>query len=224
MRGGWNRGLSKETSPILAEQGRKSSITKTGKVQLPETKILISKKIKAQWDNYTPEEKDKRCAPISERLKQFYKLHPEAKYIFRYIRTPKTIELQRQKRILYWETTPLHILQENIRKMRGGASLRPNKAETTLGDLLETVCQEEYTYTGDFSFRIGRCCPDFTNIKGQKKVIELFGDYWHMGDNPQDKIDYYKQFGYDCLIIWECGMRDKELSINKIRTFNNVNT
>lgn len=43
--------------------------------------------------------------------------------------------------------------------------------------------------------------PDFVNIK-KRKVIEGFGDYWHRNDNPQDKIDSFGKFGYDCLIIW----------------------
>jgi len=44
--------------------------------------------------------------------------------------------------------------------------------------------------------------PDFI-IKGQKKVIELFGDYWHKGENPKYKIKEYNDVGYKCLILWE---------------------
>ena len=44
--------------------------------------------------------------------------------------------------------------------------------------------------------------PDFI-ISGQDKVIEIFGDYWHRNDDPQDLIDLYKQIGLDCLVIWE---------------------
>lgn len=44
--------------------------------------------------------------------------------------------------------------------------------------------------------------PDF-KITGQNKVIEIFGDYWHRNDNPQDLIDLYAQAGLDCLIFWE---------------------
>lgn len=44
--------------------------------------------------------------------------------------------------------------------------------------------------------------PDFKVI-GQNKVIELFGDYWHRDDNPEDLINLYKQAGLECLVIWE---------------------
>lgn len=44
--------------------------------------------------------------------------------------------------------------------------------------------------------------PDFI-IEGQKKLIELFGDYWHKGENLKDKIKEYNDVGYECLILWE---------------------
>jgi len=44
--------------------------------------------------------------------------------------------------------------------------------------------------------------PDFKVID-QNKVIEVFGDYWHRNDDPQELIDLYKQIGFDCLVIWE---------------------
>ncbi len=43
----------------------------------------------------------------------------------------------------------------------------------------------------------------FFKITGQNKVIEIYGDYWHRNDNPQDLINLYKQIGYDCMIFWE---------------------
>ena len=35
------------------------------------------------------------------------------------------------------------------------------------------------------------------------KLIELYGDYWHRGQDPQDRIDLFKDAGYECLVIWE---------------------
>ena len=43
--------------------------------------------------------------------------------------------------------------------------------------------------------------PDF-KVHGQKKVVEVFGDYWHKGENPQDRIDLYNQVGFKCLVFW----------------------
>jgi len=44
--------------------------------------------------------------------------------------------------------------------------------------------------------------PDF-KITGQNKVVEIFGDYWHRNDDPQELIDLYAQAGLDCLVFWE---------------------
>ena len=57
------------------------------------------------------------------------------------------------------------------------------------------------------------------DINGQKKCIELYGNYWHKNDNPQDRIDLFKQFGYDTLIIWEHELKDIEKVKNRIMKF-----
>jgi len=47
-----------------------------------------------------------------------------------------------------------------------------------------------------------RITPDFKVI-GQNKVIELFGDYWHKGENPEIRISQWRSVGYDCIVFWE---------------------
>lgn len=44
--------------------------------------------------------------------------------------------------------------------------------------------------------------PDF-KIRNKNKLIEVFGDYWHKDDDPQELISQYAQIGYDCLVLWE---------------------
>jgi len=68
--------------------------------------------------------------------------------------------------------------------------------------------------------------PDFTNCNGQKKVIEIFGVYWHKDENPIDRINKYKEFGFDCLVLWENELNTDrfkeaniEATINKIIEF-----
>lgn len=47
--------------------------------------------------------------------------------------------------------------------------------------------------------------PDFIvrPVNKTKKVIEVFGRYWHRPEEEQELIELYKQAGYDCLVIWE---------------------
>ena len=63
--------------------------------------------------------------------------------------------------------------------------------------------------------------PDF-KIKGQNKVIEVFGDYWHRNDNPRELINLYNQAGVDCLVIWENEIKNQpQIVIEKINNFIN---
>jgi hypothetical protein len=50
--------------------------------------------------------------------------------------------------------------------------------------------------------------PDFVN-EFDKKIIEVYGRYWHRNDNPKELIDEYKKIGWSCLVIW-----DDEININ----------
>lgn len=47
--------------------------------------------------------------------------------------------------------------------------------------------------------------PDFIvrPVNKTKKVIEIFGRYWHPESEQQQLISLYKEVGYDCLVIWE---------------------
>jgi hypothetical protein len=98
-------------------------------------------------------------------------------------------------------------------------SILPNKAEIKVLNILNENYPNEWKYTGDFSFIINGKSPDFTNVNGKKKLIELYGDYWHQGQNPQDRIDIFKPYGYDTLVIWEHELKDIEKVKQKIDNF-----
>ena len=92
--------------------------------------------------------------------------------------------------------------------MSRSCNIKPNKLEIYLLNILEKLYPSEWKYTGDFSFWINGKNPDFINVNGKKKIIEFFGDYWHRDENPQDRIDIFKTFGYDTLVIWEHELND----------------
>jgi len=106
-----------------------------------------------------------------------------------------------------------------IQKMAGAWNLKPNKPESFLTNLLESLYPSQWKYTGDFSFTINGKCPDFVNCNGQKKIIELFGDYWHRGQDPEDRINMFKPFGYETLVIWEHELKNMDFVIEKIHSF-----
>ncbi len=106
-----------------------------------------------------------------------------------------------------------------VSKMKEAHNISPNKKETFLLSLLNDLYPGEWKFTGDFSFTINGKSPDFTNCNGQKKVIELFGDYWHRGQDPQARKDIFKEFGYQTLVIWEHELEDVEMIKFRIHRF-----
>jgi len=110
-----------------------------------------------------------------------------------------------------------------VKKMAKAWGIKPNKPESFIINLLNELYPNEWKYTGDFSFTINGKCPDFVNCNGQKKIIELFGDYWHRGQDPQDRINTFKPFGYETLVIWEHELKNMNSTIEKIRKFVEIN-
>jgi len=104
--------------------------------------------------------------------------------------------------------------------------LKPNKDEIKLSDILDTLYPNQYKYVGDGVVVIGGMNPDFININGQKKIIELFGHYWHTGvkvpfnRTEEGRISSYKKFGFDCLVIWDYQLkRNPSLVKTAIQSF-----
>jgi hypothetical protein len=100
-----------------------------------------------------------------------------------------------------------------------GRFIHPNKPERLLNDLLESVYPKEWKFVGDGQLIIAGRNPDFVNINGQKKLIELFGNYWHKGQNAQDRIDIFAQYGFSTLVIWESELCDMGRLTENVKTF-----
>ena len=103
--------------------------------------------------------------------------------------------------------------------MKKAWNLKPNKSEVLMLQLLNDLYPGEWKYTGDFSFTLDGKCPDFVNCNGKKLIIEYYGDYWHQGHDPQDRIDVFSPFGYRTLVIWESEMKNLPKVINRIVDF-----
>lgn len=68
--------------------------------------------------------------------------------------------------------------------------------------ILNMIKNYGYEYTGDFSLWIDGKNPDFINEEN-KKVIEVFGNYWHNKMDEPSRSLHFKKNGYKILIIWE---------------------
>jgi len=123
-------------------------------------------------------------------------------------------------------------LQEINRRTIAKCCARPNNTEAKLMEIIDKACPNQYRYTGDASVKIAGLYPDFLNVNGKKKVIEMFGDYYHSGEvvkahknwkaTELGRIMLYNSYGFDCLIIWSSELNKKSKSelISTIKNFN----
>ena len=95
---------------------------------------------------------------------------------------------------------------------------KPNKIEQALINLVKKnnlPCK----FVGNGEVWLGSRNPDFISTNGKKQVIELFGTYWHPVFDMADRVEHYKQYGFDVLIIWEDELRKPDKVIKKIKKF-----
>lgn len=109
--------------------------------------------------------------------------------------------------------------QEQRKKMRAKWGLKPNKPEKEVTVILDNLFPHEWKYVGDGEFWLGGKNPDFMNVNGEKKLIELYGDWFHKGENPEDRINHFKKYGFETLVIWEHELKNKEELVNKLNNF-----
>lgn len=102
-------------------------------------------------------------------------------------------------------------------KMYQPFKLLPTTPEFAVGLLLDQLGINA-EYIGDGSKWIGRRNPDFI-IRDKRKLIEVFGDYWHKEDNPQDRINHFRKYRYETLIIWESELKNEFLLKRKLIKF-----
>ncbi|MEK6732109.1 MAG: hypothetical protein AABY55_00635 [Candidatus Omnitrophota bacterium] len=90
------------------------------------------------------------------------------------------------------------------KKMKEALSQRPNALEN---DFYNKVIEKipNLVYVGCFDFFVNGKNPDFILDENgnTSKCIDLFGDYWHKDENPQERVRHFKDAGYNLLVIWE---------------------
>ena len=142
--------------------------------------------------------------------------------------TPEAKENHRQAAKKNWQDPEYR--EKVLKAVFGSSKTKPNKPEKLLNNLLQKLLPNEYKYVGDGEFILAGRCPDFINVNGQKKIIELFGDYWHSEEiqgvskkqHVQERKDFFNRYGYETLIIWEHELENIEEVGNKTLEFNKM--
>lgn len=114
-----------------------------------------------------------------------------------------------------------------IQKVIDGLKPKPNKQEKKLIKIIKEN-KFPFKYVGDYKFWIEGRNPDFISTNTSKKIIEMFGDYWHKDSKwlkiKEEKkedgtIKHYKKYGYKTLIIWESELKNLDRIKTKIKNF-----
>ncbi len=187
-------------------------------------KISISRKKRFKEKGFlnTVETKKK----ISKSLKEYYKTHPGTMTGRASPNKGIPLSLER-KRKLSIIAKKRWLNKEYVEKLRKSMKLKPNNKEKILINLFKEH-KLDYRFVGDLSFIIERKNPDFVNCNGQKKIIELFGDYWH--NNPKTKYhqtetgtkEHYAKYGWKTLVIWEKELKDLDGVLEKVMRFDKI--
>jgi len=82
---------------------------------------------------------------------------------------------------------------------------KPNKPEK---ELASKIRKFGFVYVGDCKFMIGTKNPDYIH-KSKKKIVELFGDYWHESHEVPQRKKFFRDNGYECLVVWLSDFRNK---------------
>ena len=106
-----------------------------------------------------------------------------------------------------------------IKNNRTSQRQSPTMPEKKMMSILDELYPGEWKFVGDGQVIIDGKCPDFINVNGSKKIIEVFGDYWHRGEDPQDRCDIFKPFGYKTLVVWESEFKDVNCVKHRLNGF-----
>lgn len=122
----------------------------------------------------------------------------------------KSFSLECSKR---WASLPEEVKATRIKSIIKG--LEPgklNRPESVLGIYLERNFPGEWAYNGQCQagFVIGGKVPDFVNINGKKSVVDMFGNFYHSKEEEVSRVEYFRKFGFSCVIVWESQVYIKE--------------
>ena len=202
----WNKGLTKETDSRVAAQSDKQKGVRPSDANIEAVR-------QANRDRIWTEESRAKVGRSGAKLKG--RKFPGRKKSQTFIIWAR--DYMRKNNPMFVPELKEKAIRHAFAKLRN----KQNEAEKTLFLLVEKVLPGQFRYNGglELGIMIGHKIPDFVNVNGRKQVIELFGDYWHRGQDSSQLIDLYHKLGWDCLVVWEHELKDSTSITTKLIAF-----
>jgi hypothetical protein len=87
---------------------------------------------------------------------------------------------------------------------------RPTGLEKVMLEIIRKY-RLPYKYTGNGDFWIGGKNPDFININGEKKLIEVGNEFHHRGDYIEKRREHFAQYGWESFIFIQDKLDEEEI-------------
>jgi galactokinase/mevalonate kinase-like predicted kinase/very-short-patch-repair endonuclease len=110
---------------------------------------------------------------------------------------------------------------DNLSKISDiGNGSRMSSLERKVSYILRSLCPRDFKFNRKgIVLKIGNKVPDFVNVNGKKKLIEVFGNYWHTKDEEVARANLFRKYGWDTLFIWEDEFKEIAKIKQKIKTY-----
>ena len=220
--------LSPEERSRLARQGARAlwNCSEDRKKELLENSFLskeakeksIEKRpeaLKEAWANMSPERRQARINAAAEGIRRVWRKHSDSMTKYwagrsieeryqHYLNSFGSEEAKKKRFLVQWESLSEEEKKKYVELRFTKQWNKQTGPEVLVEEYLNSKFPGEWKYIGkDREVSIGGKYPDFININGKKEVIEVWGFYWHFGENEEALMEHYKKYGFKCLVIWD---------------------
>ena len=101
-------------------------------------------------------------------------------------------------------------------------SFKPNMEEMLLGIWLRKGFPDKFVSNITIQKKVGSKRPDYVDWIN-RQIVELFGTFYHSEIyfpsklTEEELVGYYKQRGFDCVVVWGDEVYNQELVISKVK-------
>lgn len=100
--------------------------------------------------------------------------------------------------------------EKQIKAILKGLIKRPTYLEKQMIDIIKRN-NLPYKYTGNGTFLIGYKNPDFVNINGEKKLIEVGNVYHHQNNYENERRNHFAKYGWKSYIFIQDHLDEKQI-------------